>query len=113
MREAASRGFWVASRVPYGYRKLMVQDGAKKRPTLEPNPDTSPVVKRIFDMAEAGHGILDITRTLNGEGIANPTGRPWSKNGVHIILKNEAYTGTLIRVAQSTPSFPSESRVRD
>ena len=23
MREAASRGFWVASRVPYGYRKLM------------------------------------------------------------------------------------------
>ncbi len=96
MREAASRGFWVASRVPYGYRKLMVQDGAKKRPTLEPNPDTSPVVKRIFDMAEAGHGILDITRTLNDEGIANPTGRPWSKNGVHIILRNEAYTGTLL-----------------
>ena len=56
MREAASRGFWVASRVPYGYRKLMVQDGAKKRPTLEPNPDTSPVVKRIFDMAESGQG---------------------------------------------------------
>ncbi len=24
MREAASRGFWVASRVPYGYRKLLV-----------------------------------------------------------------------------------------
>ena len=24
MREAASRGFWVTSRVPYGYRKLMV-----------------------------------------------------------------------------------------
>ena len=96
MREAASRGFWVASRVPYGYRKLMVQDGAKKRPTLEPNPDTSPVVKRIFVMAEAGHGILDITRTFNDEGIANPTGRPWSKNGVHIILRNEAYTGTLL-----------------
>ena len=96
MREAASRGFWVASRVPYGYRKLMVQDGAKKRPTLEPDPDTSPVVQRIFNLAESGKGILDITRTLNGEGIANPTGRPWSKNGVHIILRNEAYTGTLL-----------------
>ena len=36
MREAASRGFWVASRVPYGYRKLVVQDGAKKRPTWNP-----------------------------------------------------------------------------
>ena len=96
MREAASRGFWVASRVPYGYRKLMVQDGAKKRPTLEPDPATAPVVKRIFGMAESGRGILDITRTLNDEGIANPTGRLWSKNGVHIILRNETYTGTLV-----------------
>ena len=65
MREAASRGFWVASRVPYGYRKLMVQDGAKKRPTLEPDADTYPVVDRIFGMAESGKGILDIARTLN------------------------------------------------
>ena len=96
MREAASRGFWVASRVPYGYRKLMVQDGAKKRPTLEPDPATAPVVERIFNMAEAGRGILDITRTLNDEGIANPTGRLWSKNGVHIILRNPVYTGTLV-----------------
>ena len=96
MREAASRGFWVASRVPYGYRKLMVQDGAKKRPTLEPDPATAPVVQRIFGMAESGRGILDITRTLNDEGIANPTGRLWSKNGVHIILRNESYTGTLV-----------------
>ena len=96
MREAVSRGFWVASRVPYGYRKLMVQDGAKKRPTLEPDPATAPVVQRIFNMAESGRGILDITRTLNDEGIANPTGRLWSKNGVHIILRNPVYTGTLV-----------------
>ncbi len=53
-------------------------------------------MKRIFDLAESGRGILEITRTLNGEGIANPTGRPWSKNGVYIILRNEAYTGTLL-----------------
>ncbi len=78
MREAASRGFWVASRVLYGYTKLMVQDGAKKRPTLEPDPATAPVVKRIFGMAESGKGITDIARTLNDEGIANPTGRLWS-----------------------------------
>ena len=42
MREAASRGFWVGSTIPYGYSKVMVKDGAKKRPTLEPDPDTSP-----------------------------------------------------------------------
>ena len=42
MREAASRGFWVITYVPYGYRKVYVQDGAKKRPTLEPDPATYP-----------------------------------------------------------------------
>ena len=44
MREAASRGFWVGSTIPYGYSKVMVQDGPKKRPTLEPDPDTAPIV---------------------------------------------------------------------
>ena len=124
MREAASRGFWVASRVPYGYGKVMVQDGAKKRPTLEPDPDTSPVVKRIFNLAEVGRGILDITRTLNGEGIANPTGRLWSKNGVHIILRNEVYTGALVwgegakdkgepvRVDKAFPAIVSKTQFR-
>ena len=96
MREAASRGFWVASRVPYGYNKLMVQDGAKKRPTLGPDPATAPVVKRIFGMAESGKGITDIARTPNGEGITKPTGRLWFKNRVHIILRNETYAGALV-----------------
>ena len=96
MREAASRGFWIGSRTPYGYNRLMVQDGAKKRPTLEPDPDASRVVKRIFDMAEAGTGMLHIARALNDEGIASPAGKLWSKNGIHFILRNEVYTGTLI-----------------
>ena len=124
MREAASRGFWVASRVPYGYNKLMVQDGAKKRPTLEPDPATAPVVKRIFGMAESGKGITDIARTLNDEGIANPTGRLWSKNGVHIILRNETYAGALVwgtkakdkaepvRVEKAFPAIVSKSQFR-
>ena len=38
MRESASRGFWIASRTPYGYNRVMVQDGPKKRPALEPDP---------------------------------------------------------------------------
>ena len=32
MRESASRGFWMTTRPPYGYRKVSVQDGPKKRP---------------------------------------------------------------------------------
>ncbi len=124
MREAASRGFWVASRTPYGYNRVMVQDGAKKRPMLEPDPDASLVVKRIFDMAEAGSGMLQISKTLNDEGIPSPAGKLWSKNGIHFILRNEVYTGALvwgvsgkgqdepIRVDKAFPAIVSKTRFR-
>ena len=96
MRESASRGFWVSSYAPFGYNRVMVQDGAKKRPTLEPDPDASRIVKRIFDMGEAGNGMVNITKTLNNEGILSPRGKLWGKTSVHAILINESYTGTLV-----------------
>ena len=96
MREAASRGFWVSSHAPYGYNRVMAQDGAKRRPTLAPDQDASRVVKRMFDLAEAGKGMTDITNTLNSEGIASPRGKLWGKTSVHGILTKEAYTGTLV-----------------
>ena len=96
MRESASRGFWVSSYAPFGYNRVMVQDGPKKRPTLELDSDASRIVKRIFEMAETGKGMVNITSTLNDEGIASPRGKLWGKTSVHAILINEAYTGTLI-----------------
>ena len=96
MREAASRGFWVTSYAPYGYRRVMVQDGPKKRPKLELNPPADAVVRRIFDMALKGKSILDITKTLNAEGIPTMNGKKWLKTTVHTMLENEAYTGAVV-----------------
>ena len=79
MREAASRGFWVSPYVPYGYRRVHVQDGPKKRPRLELNPPADAVARRIFDMALAGESVLEIARTLNAEGIPSPRGKKWLK----------------------------------
>ena len=86
MREAASRGFWVSSRTPYGYNRVMVQDGAKERPKLQPDDVTAPVVRRIFDMAENGTGMLDIARAINDEDIPSATGKLWTSTGVNFIL---------------------------
>ena len=72
MREAASRGFFLGPKAPFGYRKVYVQDGAKQRPKLEPNPPADAVVKCIFDMALQGKSSLDITKALNAEGVASP-----------------------------------------
>ena len=96
MREAASRGFWVAPKAPYGYKKVAVQDGAKKRTRLQIEPETAAVVQRMFRMAESGKSTLDITRAFNAEDIASPGGKLWSKTMVHSMLNNEAYRGTLI-----------------
>ena len=96
MREAALRGFWMSSEAPFGYNRVMVQDGPKKRPKLEPDPDSSRVVRRIFDMSEAGKSTLDIARILNDEGITSLRGNPWGKTTVHKVLINETHTGTLV-----------------
>ena len=40
--------------------------------------------------------MVNITKTLNDEGVLSPRGKLWGKTSVHAILINEAYTGTLL-----------------
>ena len=81
MRESASRGYFLASRAPFGYNRIKVSDGVKDRPTLEVDPVAAPIVKEIFESSRRG--------------ITN-RGRRWQKNIVHYLLTNEAYTGTAV-----------------
>ena len=96
MREAASRGFWMTSYAPYGYKRVHVQDGPAMRPTLELNPPADAVVRRIFDMVLQGKSILDVVKTLNAEGIPTTNGKKWLKTTIHSMLDNEAYTGAVV-----------------
>ena len=101
-----------------------MQDGAKKRPKLEIQPGTVAVVQRMFRMAESGKSILDIARTFNGEGIASPGGKLWSKTVGHNMLNNETYKGTLlwgvtakdkdppVRADDAFPAIVSKSQFR-
>ena len=96
MRESASRGFYVASSTPYGYRKVKVKDGTKERPKLAPDPHQAEVVSCIFKEVLEGKGLKEIAKELNAEGIAGPRGKGWIKTTLHKILTNEVYTGTLV-----------------
>ena len=95
MRESASRGSFLASRAPFGYRRVKVSDGVRERPTLEVDPATAPVVREVFDRSLRGNGLKEICRDLNERGITN-RGRRWYRNGLHYLLTNEAYTGTAV-----------------
>ena len=57
MREAASRGFFLASNAPFGYKRVKVNDGGKERPTLEVDPAAAPVVREIFEKSLRGSGL--------------------------------------------------------
>ena len=95
MRESASRGFFLASRAPFGYKRIKVKDGVKERPTLEVDPAAAPVVKEIFQSSLMGAGLKEICKDLNDRGITN-RGRRWYKSGLAYLLSNEAYTGTAV-----------------
>ena len=69
MREAASRGFFLGSKAPYGYTRIKVSDGVKDRPTLEVDPVAAPIVKEIFESSRRGNGLKEICKDLNGRGI--------------------------------------------
>ena len=95
MREAASRGFFLGSKAPFGYNRVKVSDGAKERPTLEVDPATAPVVKEVFESSLSGNGLKEICKALNDRGVTN-RGNRWYKGGLHYLLTNEAYTGTAV-----------------
>ena len=92
MRESASRGYFLASRAPFGYNRVKVSDGVKDRPTLEVDPVAAPIVREIFESSRRGNGLKEICKELNGRGITN-RGRRWQKNVVHYLLDQRSLHG--------------------
>ncbi len=85
MREAASRGYFLGSKPPFGYTRVKVSDGVKERSTLEVDPVdpvAAPIVKEIFESSRRDNGLKEICKELNGRGITNK-GKRWQKNVLH------------------------------
>ena len=99
------RGEYQSKVCPYGYRK-----GANGR--MEPNEETAPNVRLIFELARAGRTPNEIVRALHERGIPTPgeykaahgfNGHDisrcrgiWPVSSVVHILDDERYTGTYI-----------------
>ena len=60
-------GEHIPSMIPYGYRKSTTQEYR-----FEPDPETAPIVKRIYAQFLCGTGARPIMRQLNEEGIPSP-----------------------------------------
>lgn len=70
---------------PIGYR---MQDGG-----YVPDPDTAPVVQKIFADFVGGRGLLQISHDLTALGVRTRFGNPIDNRGVKYILRNPVYIG--------------------
>ena len=88
---SATEGLWQ-SPAPFGYKKVKIQRG--KGWTLEPDPDTAPLVRMIFDMyVNENVGGSTIADRLNALGSLTPKGNPWTASAVGQLSANPVYIG--------------------
>lgn len=79
---AVARGATPFARVPLGYRR---RDDA----TLEPDPNTVPLVRRAYEMRLEGASLMEIRRMLKAHGIER------SHRGVQEMLASRIYLGEI------------------
>jgi site-specific DNA recombinase len=94
MKKNASNGSTNGGNVPFGYK--LVVDEITKEKTYVPVELEVPIVEKIVKYALDGEGTKDIARFLNEQKHTTRSGRPWTKNHISYILRNEIYTGTLV-----------------
>ncbi len=90
-------GYFCGGRVPYGYKKVIVQNPAftpkndKEPPeTLVPDEDQAPHVLRAFELYAQTHSVVKAVAYLN-----SATDREWNVDDVTYMLRNEVYRGVL------------------
>lgn len=101
--EAASRGsrikanFYPAVSQPYGYRWPDERDAKGKliKGRLEIDPDTAPVVRRIYSELAGGGTLRSIANQLTREGIPTPTGasNQWQTGTIAHMVHRRHYKG--------------------
>lgn len=103
-RENAKKCKFAGGRIPLGYK-------LDKDHYFVIDPDTAPLVRRIYAMYARGQTITEITTQLNKEGLRTSSGKEYTKNSLRTILKNEKYIGIYdfkngeIRIEDGVPAI--------
>ncbi|MDE6788839.1 MAG: recombinase family protein [Ruminococcus sp.] len=110
----AKSGNYMGSLAPYGYERSDTPNH-----TLVIDPETAPVVKRLFNMRLSGMSYGKIAAAMNKESILTPmeyrydkwgktnprfTSGVWSDSLVKTLLHNPVYLGKLVQLRTTTVS---------
>lgn len=125
-RAKGERGERVGTTIPYGYMK----NPANPKQFI-PNPETAPIVKRIFEMYASGIGIVKICDRLSKEKILSPSvyafkttgsksGSPdltrpyhWAQTTVRKMLSNQEYVGDTVNFKTYSKSNKLKKRLKN
>lgn len=119
LNEKRKSGKFVGSLPCYGYMRDPEDKGH-----LIPNPETAPIVKKIFKWRADGIGSTEIANRLNKAHVVTPSGYKktnyssklidrdnWNISTVKKILINRIYTGDLVQHTQTKVSYKSKKKI--
>lgn len=125
-RAKGERGERVSSATPYGYMR-----NPENKKELIPDPETAPVIKRIFEMCANGMGVRKICDVLTNEKILAPSvymfqrtgkriGQPdlnrpyhWAQATVRAMLANREYVGDTVNFKTYSKSNKLKKRLKN
>lgn len=118
----AKAGKYMTTASSYGYVK-----GNDENYTPQIDPETAPIVRRIFEMRASGMGHKSIADTLNRENVPPPLdyryeklGKPvpvysrhlWQAQTVKRMLVNQIYIDNLAQMKETTVSYKNHKVIR-
>ena len=87
----------------FGYRNVDIRgtDGTRSHVMREIEPTEADVIRRIFQLSAAGHGVKAIAKLLNAEGAPSPRAQcgrsqTWAPTSVRSVLYRPVYRGDLV-----------------
>ena len=86
--DIASKALYAGYKV-LGYTTEPAPEFGKHRKRYIVDPNTAPIVRKIFDDYANGKPMKEIVDELNAQGFKTSTGGPFNINGTRNILKNE------------------------
>ncbi len=125
-RAKGERGERVGAIIAYGYMK-----DPNNPKHIVPDPETAPVIKRIFEMYASGKGVKKICAELEADEVLSPSvyafrktgsraGNPkldkpyaWTIRTVRNMLSNQIYCGDTVNFKTYTKSYKLKKRIKN
>lgn len=89
---AAAAAGQPVGRCPYGYRRRY-DEVTRRLVVQEPDPDTAPVIRELFERIAAGHSLRSIAKDFADRGIEKASSGPFSAAHLRALAETYAYAG--------------------